>query len=264
MNMRFRILGSSSKGNAALLTTNGARILVDVGFTVKKLESMLTGIGESLQSVDAIFLTHEHGDHSAGLRGLAKYPTITVFANEDTAEAAQRQTGYRLNWKIFETGSRFQFKDLEVSSFQIPHDAADPVGYTFTTGTGEPHSPKRSVVWCTDLGHAPRLIQEKIRDADVLVIESNYDSRMLDESPRPWSLKQRIKGRHGHLCNDATLELLSSIQQPRWQQIYLAHLSDECNKPSIVERCFAEFSKQRAFNLAVVDPINGLLPEYVF
>lgn len=262
--MRFRILGSSSKGNAALLLTNETSILIDAGFSGKRLVSMLDELSIPIESIHAIFLTHEHGDHASGLRGLSQRTNIPIFANADTAEAAQRSLKRPLNWNLFETGSTFNFRDLEVSNFSIPHDAADPVGYTFTSGEGTLFSPHHTLAWCTDLGYAPTLVQEKIRRADVLVLEANYDPEMLELSPRAWSLKQRIKGRHGHLANSAALELLQSIEKPAWKHIYLAHLSEECNCPKLVETYFSKFFTQRNIGLSVVNPTGSMLPEYVF
>lgn len=261
MSMRFRILGSSSKGNAALLITEHSKVLIDAGFSARRLTSMLEAIGESIESIHGIFITHEHSDHTAGLRGLAKRNQIKIFANRDTAAEAQRNLRHRPNWQIFETGSTFKFRDIEVSSFSIPHDAADPVGFTFVAGEDTLFSPLRKLAWCTDLGYAPKLVQERIRDADILVLEANYERELLEASPRSWSLKQRIMGRFGHLCNDATLELLEAIESPRWQHIYLAHLSDECNCPKRVLELFSPFSQARKIALSVVDPVQSALPE---
>lgn len=261
MTLRFKILGSSSKGNAALLATEHTKVLIDVGFSTRKLNELLALAGESLATMDAIFLTHEHADHARGLQGMLKYASIPVFANRDTAEAVEKKLKYRPNWKLFETGSLFRFRDLEICNFAVPHDAADPVAFTFTAGEGDLLSPRRTLAWCTDLGYAPRLVQEKIRDADVLVLESNYDNRMLDESTRAWSLKQRIKGRHGHLANDSALELIRSIERPRWQQVYLAHLSEECNCPLRVEACFADFKLQSGIPIRVISPSESNLPD---
>lgn len=264
MHVRFQILGSSSKGNAALLRTENTCVLIDVGFSARRLEAMLAQIGLSLDAIDAVFLTHEHIDHTAGLRGLSKRSELPIFANRDTAEAAQKPLSRPLNWQLFETGSTFTFRDLNISNFAIPHDAADPVGFTFTTGDGTLFAPHRTIAWCTDLGYAPRLIQEKIRQADVLVLESNYDPELLETSPRAWSLKQRIKGRHGHLANEAALELLSSTENPRWKHVFLAHLSEECNCPKRVEHCFSSFFNERKIGLSIVNPLENLLPEYAF
>ncbi|MEM9227551.1 MAG: MBL fold metallo-hydrolase, partial [Verrucomicrobiota bacterium] len=200
MSVQFRILGSSSSGNAALLSSPETKILIDAGFSAKRLDAMLQACGESLSKIDAIFVTHEHCDHIAGLKGLRRYPGIKVFANRDTARAIQPRLSHRPDWQLLETGRSFRYADLEVTAFSVPHDACDPVGYVFAHGDGSLFAPYRSVAWATDLGYVPANVQEKIRQADLLVLEANHDSEMLEkDTVRPWSLKQRIRGRHGHL-----------------------------------------------------------------
>lgn len=180
MAMRFSILGSGSSGNAAFLQTDNTRVLIDAGFSAKRLAGMLENLGEKIESIDAILLTHEHGDHAAGLKGLARYPQIKVFANRGTATKAQEGLKHRVPWQLFETGSTFQFRDLEISSFAVPHDAQEPVGFLIAHGENDLLSPRRSLAWLTDLGHAPVHVRESIRAADVLVVEANHCSQMLE------------------------------------------------------------------------------------
>jgi phosphoribosyl 1,2-cyclic phosphodiesterase len=241
MATRFCILGSGSSGNSALLQTEGARVLVDAGFSARKLDQLLAAHGESLARIDAIFLTHEHGDHAAALDGLKKHPHIRVFANAATARAVQAGLGHRPDWQLFETGATFRFRDLEVRSFSVPHDAHEPVGFRFTTGSeGDLFSPRRSLAWVTDLGYAPQHVHEHLREADIVVVESNYCSELLKaDLKRPWSLKQRISGRHGHLSNTGARELLDAVASPRWQHVFLAHLSRDCNSLAAVQAAFA-------------------------
>jgi phosphoribosyl 1,2-cyclic phosphodiesterase len=264
MCLQFRILGSSSSGNAALLTTAGSKVLIDAGFSARKLDQMLTQCGESLAGIDAIFLTHEHSDHATGIKGLRRYPHIQVFANRETMQAVQARLTFRPTWQIFETGAMFGFRDLEVTAFSIPHDAYDPVGYFFEGGGDTLFAPRRSVAWATDLGYVPANVSEKIRHADFLVLEANHDTEMLEKDERrPWSLKQRIRGRHGHLSNDAALELLCGAESPRWRHVCLAHLSRDCNDVGLVERHFSVLRERgRAFGLSVIDPVNGIGPAY--
>jgi phosphoribosyl 1,2-cyclic phosphodiesterase len=240
--MRFSILGTGSSGNAALLMTENARVLVDAGFSARRLNAMLGAVGLSLAEIDAVFLTHEHSDHCGGLEGLKKFPHIRIFANDATARVIQCGLEHRPDWQIFQTGARFMYRDLLVESFAVPHDAQDPVGFRFTTGhDGDLFSPRRSLAWLTDLGHAPLNIHECIRECDVVVVESNHCPELLkNDTRRPWSLKQRISGRHGHLSNHATRELLATVASPRWRRIFLTHLSRECNSRAAVETAFAD------------------------
>ena len=263
--MRFCILGSGSSGNSALIVTDGARILVDAGFSARKLESLLAAFGESLARIDAIFLTHEHSDHSSGISGLRKFQGVKIFANEATAEAVQERLDHRPDWRIFETGARFRFLDVDVQSFSVPHDARDPVGFRFTNGTeGDLFSPRRSLAWLTDLGHAPANIREYVDGCDVVVIEANHCPRLLQEDRRrPWALKQRIGGRHGHLSNEAACEFLSGIENPSWRRVYLTHLSRECNSPAAVAAAFAGARSTLRCELSIVGPGEGT-PFYDF
>jgi phosphoribosyl 1,2-cyclic phosphodiesterase len=242
MAMRFCILGSGSSGNAALLVTESTRVLVDAGFSARRLGSLLAAVGESLERIDAVFLTHEHGDHAAGIEGLKKFPHLRIFANSATARAVQSGLEHRPDWQIFQTGARFMFRDLLVESFAVPHDAQEPVGFRFTSGhDGDLFAPRRSIAWLTDLGHAPQNIHECIRECEVVVVEANHCPELLkNDTRRPWSLKQRISGRHGHLSNLATRELLAAVASPRWRRIYLTHLSRECNSRAAVELVFAD------------------------
>jgi phosphoribosyl 1,2-cyclic phosphodiesterase len=259
MAMRFSILGSGSAGNCALLCTEGSRVLVDAGFSSRKLRQLLHDIGESLDNIDAIFLTHEHGDHTAGLDALKKYPQLPVFANAATARAAQAKLDFKPAWQVFETGARFQFRDLEVESFHVPHDAQEPVGFTFASGRDDDlFSPRRRLAWLTDLGHAPRHIHERIRDVDAVIVESNHCPRLLEaDVKRPWSTKQRISGRHGHLSNEGVRELLEAVASPRWQHIVLTHLSRDCNSVEAIEASLAGLRARLTCEFRIVAPGGG-------
>jgi phosphoribosyl 1,2-cyclic phosphodiesterase len=242
MAMRFCILGSGSSGNSALLMTESARVLVDVGFSARKTGTLLEAVGESLDRIDAVFLTHEHGDHCAGIEGLKKFPRIQVFANAATARAVQNGLSHRPDWQVFQTGARFRYRDLEIESFAVPHDAQEPVGFRFTTGAdGDLFAPRRSVAVLTDLGYAPQNVHECIRECDIVVVEANHCPDLLKaDTRRPWSTKQRISGRHGHLSNAACRELLAAVASPRWRRVFLTHLSRDCNSRAAVELAFAD------------------------
>jgi len=235
-------------------------VLVDAGFSARKLAALLAAVGESLEKIDAVFLTHEHGDHAAGLDGLKKHPHIRVFANAATARTVQAGLSWRADWQVFETGARFRFRDLEVESFSVPHDAQEPVGFRFTTGRdGDLFAPRRSLVFLTDLGHAPQNVRERIRECEVVVVEANHCPELLKaDSKRPWSIKQRISGRHGHLSNDATRELLADVASPHWRRVYLTHLSRDCNSPAAVEQALTGVrAALAACEFAVVGPGEG-------
>lgn len=259
MSVEFQFLGSSSGGNSALLQTGHTRVLVDVGFSAKRIGSLLEAVGESLDRIDAVFLTHEHSDHAQGIRGLAKRVDLPVFANRDTADAVQAKLCKQVNWKVFQTGTEFSFRDLKVRSFSLPHDAYDPVGFTFAWGEeGDLFSPPRSLAWVTDLGYVPEHVKEHIRRVNTLVLEANYDEDLLERDiRRPWATKQRIRGRHGHLSNHAAFELVQEVaDQCILEKVYLAHLSKDCNQIDLVRDKFAPLEKSLCID--VVDPESGI------
>lgn len=230
--MIFQILSSSSAGNAALIETAQTRVLVDAGLSGRQLVGLLDQAGKPIETVQAVFLTHEHGDHTAGLRGLGRYPHLQFFATHGTAQAAMAKSNRSLKWRIFEPGSSFTFADLRVDTCLVPHDALEPVGYVFRYGGEDLFTPAQSVAILTDLGHIPPRMAERIRDVQLLLIESNHCPDLLEEDlKRPWSVKQRIRGRHGHLSNDSVRDFLQSVPQPLWRRILLGHLSRDCNSP---------------------------------
>lgn len=261
MAMRLQILGSGSAGNAALLQTEGARVLIDAGFSLRRLNELLRAAGTSPEELDAVFLTHEHGDHAAGIEGFKKHPHVQIYANAATARAVQAKAGREATWRIFETGSTFRVRDIDVTSFSVPHDAQEPVGYRFEHGSAEDlFSQPRSLAWLTDLGHVPGHVYEHLRASDVVVVESNHCPKLLEaDHRRPWSTKQRISGRHGHLSNDAARELLEAIAHAGLRRVFLTHLSRDCNSLAAVETSFAALRERlgAACAFEIVAPGGG-------
>lgn len=252
MSLRCKILGSSSAGNAALLQTVSTNVLIDAGFSARRLNTLLASHALSLDRIDAIFITHEHADHIAGLKGIVGRHDIPIFANEKTAQVIAKKLQKTANWHLFDTGVTFAFRDLHVSSFTIPHDAADPVGYVMRMV--EPvENTCNSAAWVTDLGYPTELVRSKIKDVDILIIESNHDVQLLmDDTKRPWYIKQRILGNQGHLSNETAFQLLSSIDSPRWREVYLAHLSRDCNDIASLRNLFLPMAEKYKFELHVV------------
>ncbi len=253
MPARLTILGSGSAGNCALLETDDTRILIDAGFSVRQIRRRLATIARSPESLHAILITHEHSDHIQGLAGLADELGLPVYCNRPTQDAIADATGRQFNWHLFHTGSSFEVGDIAVDTFSIPHDAQEPVGFLLRTAAG-------NFGFATDLGHVTRLVIERIRHANVLVLETNHDVKMLQECPhRPWSLKQRILGRHGHLSNEAAADAAQDIMHAGLRHLYLGHLSRQCNTPELAHRvitarlaqigashCRAELTRQDA------------------
>jgi phosphoribosyl 1,2-cyclic phosphodiesterase len=252
VSVKLTILGSGSSGNCAYIETADARILVDAGFSPRQIRLRLAGIGRAPENLSAILLTHEHADHIAGLLGLADKFHIPVFCNRGTQDGTiwafkekwSKKTNLalatadtfktKIDWRLFETGAGFEVGDVGIETFSLPHDAQDTVGYILRTPAG-------NVGFATDLGHVTRLVLDRIRATNVLVLESNHDVKMLQDCPRrSWALKQRILGRHGHLSNATAAETIAQIMSADLKHLYLAHLSRECNKPELAQHVMAE------------------------
>ncbi|HWY77167.1 MAG TPA: MBL fold metallo-hydrolase [Verrucomicrobiae bacterium] len=224
--VQLTILGSGSAGNCAYVETNEARLLVDAGFSLRQIRKRMASIGRAPEGLSGVLVTHEHSDHISGLAGLCTKLNIPIYCNRDTKEQIEWQLQTRFDCRVFTTGASFEIGDVIVDTFSIPHDASDPVGFLLRTTLGQ-------IGFLTDLGHATKLALQRVRAANVLVLESNHDLKMLQESSRPWSLKQRIAGRHGHLSNTDAADAAQEIMSAELRHLYLGHLSRECNRPQL-------------------------------
>ncbi len=192
----------------------------------------MVDIGERVEDIDAICVTHEHGDHIAGIRVLQKKHDIRVYANAGTLDGIRAaQKGHEVVCSQFTTGSIFEIGDVHVEPFSISHDAYEPVGFVIRSGGS-------AIGLATDIGIVTNLLREKLRACDVVVIEANHDEAMVHEAPRPWSLKQRILSNQGHLSNRASAELIAEIAGDGLKHLFLAHLSGDCNSPSHAQHVF--------------------------
>lgn len=225
----FCPLASGSKGNCLYLGTENTRILIDAGISMAQTVERLAQIGVDVKTIQAILITHEHGDHIQGLPVLAERLKIPVLANAETAKGIYAALGMRPRFKIFTTGEEFQFGDLAVQPFSVPHDTLDPVAFAFLTG-----SLKLGV--CADLGHVTSLVRKQLQKCDFLYLEANHEPSMVHACSRPAIYKQRVLGKQGHLSNGESGELLSSVFHPGLKHVYLAHLSSECNTPETALR----------------------------
>jgi len=230
------MLASGSRGNCAVVASARTRILVDAGISCRETFKRMRGLGDDPQSLAAILITHEHSDHVYGLATLARKLRIPVFMTGAThaawARALRNQNGERPKldkFESFESGHGFQVGDIAVRPFTIPHDAADPVGFTFRA-----EGVKVSVA--TDLGYMPVSVRDHLRGSDVLVLESNHDVEMLRGGPYPWSVKQRVMSRVGHLSNHALADFFCNDYDNRAAFVVLAHLSEQNNHPEIARR----------------------------
>ncbi len=224
---RLTILGSGSGGNCSYLECGETRILIDAGFSGRQIRQRLATIGRTPETLTGILITHEHSDHVQGLTALTAKLKVPIYCNRLTKEALDQQVQGRADFRVFSTGSSFEVGEMSVDSFSIPHDANDPVGFLVKTAFAK-------VGFLTDLGQATKLVLERVRGATALLLEANYDVKLLNEdSRRPWSVKQRIQSRHGHLSNDAAAEVAEQILSAELKQLFLGHLSRDCNTPEL-------------------------------
>lgn len=227
MSFSFCVLASGSSGNCIYVASDSTRILVDAGLSGRETEKRLVSIGRTLGDIRAVCLTHDHSDHTSGLRVLHTRHGIQLYANAGTCDVlGADQTHKPLPWTVFTTGAAFEIGDIIVEPFSVPHDAAEPVGFILTSG-----GVRIGIV--TDIGMPTHLVRERLRTCRALVIEANHDERLLEQADRPWALKQRIAGRQGHLSNRAAAEMIAEIAGTGMTHVFLAHLSSDCNRPDL-------------------------------
>src|SRR6202044_192099 len=236
MGLSVSMLASGSRGNSAVVASACTKILVDAGISCRETCKRLKTLGEDPRTLSAILITHEHSDHVYGLATLAKKLRIPVFMTGATHQAWTRslrnEKGERPHlekFEPFESGHRFQVGDIEVRPFTIPHDAADPVGFSFRVeGT--------KVSIATDLGYLPPNVRDHLRGSDVLIMESNHDVEMLRGGPYPWSVKQRVASNVGHLSNLKLADFFTGDYDNNAAFVVLAHLSEQNNHPEIARK----------------------------
>ncbi len=238
-----------------MLETANTRLLIDAGLSKRETLRRLTELGTCPAQLDGILISHEHTDHCAGLAQLLGKWKPTVYVTEPTLEAIvavlPNGAGGRFDCVAhIQAGQRFTIGDIEVSAFAIPHDAVDPLGFTFrANGT--------KVAIVTDLGYLPELVKQHLRGADLLVLESNHDLEMLKVGPYPWHIKQRVMSRTGHLSNHTVSEYLADVDsfdaQPR--HLVLAHLSENNNNPDVA-RISAEEALRRRIGTAFAGQLH--------
>src|SRR5215467_7587472 len=230
------ILASGSRGNSAVVESSRARILVDAGISCRETFKRMKSIEMEPRSISAILITHEHTDHVYGLATLAKKLNVPIFMTGATHHAWARalhdhagELPKLAKLEIFSAGRSFQITDITVTPFTIPHDAADPVGFTFRAEGAK-------IAIATDLGYVPASVCDHLRNCDVLMIESNHDLEMLRVGPYPWSVKQRVMSRVGHLSNESLAQFFANDYDRGASYIVLAHLSEQNNHPELARQ----------------------------
>lgn len=235
--LAITVLGSGSRGNAMVIHDGSDGILVDAGFSAVDLRRRLAKAGVAEGMLRGIIVTHEHSDHVRGVRVLSQQLNLPVFATGETSRFLRGEDCKLGPLRVFAAGQQFEVAGFTIRSFSIPHDAADPIGLVISRGS------LRAGV-ATDLGHVTRLVEQHLRECDILLLESNHDIKMVYACDRPMHIKQRILGNNGHLCNQVAMELLAKVLHPKTRHLILGHISRECNTHGLVERCARECLEQ--------------------
>ena len=248
MGLAWTVLGSGSKGNCTVLASSRTQVLIDAGFSCRETLRRMRSAGVDPEATDAILITHEHADHIAGLERLARVLKVPVYLTEGTYQGWRRYVRDKLRAdaeltrvEVFAAGVSLTIGDIGVLPFTIPHDAADPVGFTFLV-----EGIKAAAV--TDLGCIPANVVDHLRRCNLLMIESNHDLEMLRLGPYPWPVKQRVMSRVGHLSNTALAEFFCRQYDGVAAYLILAHLSEQNNHPEIARRA-AELALGERCNL---------------
>lgn len=225
--MNFALLGSGSSGNATIVSSPTATVLIDAGLSFKQLQLRAMALGVDISAIDAVLVTHEHGDHVNGLPVLTKRVGVPVYMTHGTFDALSEKVKAIPNVQTFDPGDSVAVGAMRFDSYSVSHDAADPVGYVVDGGG-------RRLGLAGDMGHVSTLVKQRLAGCDALVLESNYCPDMLLHSPYPAQIRQRIGSRHGHLSNPDACSLLKSVMHDGLRLVVLTHLSEENNRPDKV------------------------------
>ncbi|MEC0722368.1 MBL fold metallo-hydrolase [Bacillus haynesii] len=255
MSLQFSVLASGSTGNALYLETDDHAFLVDAGLSGKAMEGLMAQIDRKLDQLDGIFVTHEHSDHIKGLGVLARKYELPVYANEKTWKAMEGHIGKMDNGQkfVFPMETVKSFCSLDVESFGVSHDAAEPMFYVF-------HYNGRKLALITDTGYVSDRMKGIIRSANAFVFESNHDVGMLQMGRYPWNIKRRILSDVGHVSNEDAALAMTDVIGDETSRIYLAHLSQDNNMKELarmsVQQTLAAkgFAAGETFDLYDTDP----------
>ncbi len=227
--LQFCLLGSGSSGNALLVLSEKSKILIDNGLSFKQLELRARAIDQSLDDLEAVFVTHEHGDHVKGLGVLCRKRPVPVFMTEMTKELLPKSLGKLPQVVTFEAGETVVWSDMQLQSFSVSHDAGDPVSYVV-------RSQGTQLGLATDLGHLSGLVRTRLSGSNALIVESNYCPERLLRGVYPPQIQQRIRGRLGHLSNQDMCSLISELQHDSLELVVLVHISENNNHPELVTK----------------------------
>ena len=247
--MKFAYLGSGSKGNAAVVSSGDTHVLLDCGFRAGEAERRLEALGLRSDALSAIVVTHEHGDHIAGVDVLARRNRVPVYLSHGTHRSGRLKAG--VDARLICAHSSFAVGNLQITPYPVPHDAREPCQYTFSDGAW-----KLGVL--SDAGHITQHITDTLADCDALALEFNHDSAMLARGPYPPQLKARVGGGLGHLSNLQAAGLLQTLGAGKLQHVVLAHLSEQNNRPELARDAAAQALGCTSDWIHIADQHEGL------
>lgn len=247
--LRFASLGSGSRGNGTLIECGSTRILIDCGFTLAETERRLQRLGCSADSLSAILVTHEHGDHALGVGRLSRRYQIPVCLTVGTFKAVNDKVFAQT--QFINLKQSFAIGDLEVTPFAVPHDAREPCQFVVSDG-----AIRLGIL--TDTGSYTDPMLEQLNGLQGLMIECNYETEMLQHGPYPYALKERLSGRYGHLSNQQVVELLKQINLNKLQSLVACHLSEVNNLPEYAYAALCEGLGGEADEIKIASQLEGL------
>ncbi|WP_100405858.1 MBL fold metallo-hydrolase [Bacillus solitudinis] len=257
MTLRFSVLASGSSGNAIYVETEKQKLLIDAGLSGKKMDELFQKVNRDPKELDGILVSHEHSDHIKGVGIFARKHKLPIYANEKTWSAMEGQLGTIATEQkfTFATGEVKTFGDLDVESFGVSHDAAEPMFYVF-------HHADKKLVLATDMGYVSERIKGTIQGADMFIFESNHDLNMLRMGRYPWNVKRRILSDVGHVSNEDAALALSEVIGENTSRIYLAHLSLDNNMKDLARLTVEQVLKEQGmavgeqFEVYDTDPLK--------
>lgn len=237
--VKFCAIASGSSGNSIFVGTEHTKVLIDAGLSGKCITERLAALQVAGDTIDALFITHEHTDHIKGAGILSRRFDIPIYATQGTWLAMEKQLGKIApkNKCFVYPGETCVVNDICVHPFSIPHDALEPVGYSMET---ENHK----MTIATDLGHVTEEIKSQLLESEIVLLEANHDEEMVKCGSYPWNLKQRILGDNGHISNETAGNLLCDIMSQKLKYVFLGHLSEENNHPHLAYETVKQILEQ--------------------
>ena len=220
--MKVSILGSGSSGNSIFIEVNNVKILIDAGFSGKKIKEKLEIIEEDINNIKALLITHEHGDHVLGAGIISRKYNLPIYITKESYNACQHKLGKIDPSNLNFIEDKFYLDDILITPFDVMHDAERTIGFSV-------EYMEKKLTLATDIGHITNIVREQFKGSQIAIIECNYDYNMLMNCDYPWDLKSRVKGRNGHLCNEDTAKFLTELYHEDLEKVYLVHVSNDSN-----------------------------------